>query len=595
MKTNIRLLTWLFLFALQVFADSQAKYQPEVLAQLLEKVRLCVAKGERPIVIFDLDETIINSQIRALRILKDIAQQKDITARYPSESKAISQLQPGDIRAYPLYVGEILKNAGIDSEALVKDITRNFVDQYLSNNYCTDDWPIAGACAYVNLLHQAGAWIVYLTGRNRPGMEQSTMECLRRNRFPLGEEQHAFLVMKPTRDMNDTVFKGPALETIATWGVVVGGFENEPANVNVFKARFPEALMVFVDTVHSNRPDVPRADIPWIANFILPSVALPATAPRLVADQEYQTAVTEALTKASKTIDIVQFEFFTENGFVASLADLLIAKKQAEPGLQIRVFLEGDKEGIAARNLQTKEKLAKAGIAVKMDSSNRVTHVKFVLVDGKILLLGSHNWSNTSILKNNETSVRIESEPLGKLLGSYVDTLFADASPNYPVSGQDKDVRILADATYLPAALALIRNAQTSLDIAMYYIAYRPGKDNAVKTLLDELVNAKKRGVRVRLVLEQSSGYAHHITAANKEAAQYLHEKGVTDIFWDRPEQISHAKYIIRDGEEVLMGSTNWYDKDFDVNHQINAQVSSAGFAQILTALFTTKITGERN
>jgi len=243
------------------------KYQPESLIQVLQRVERTYATGERPVVMFDLDETLINSRVRTLRILKDIALNQQVAEEYPFESNVISRMGLSDVRSYPLYLGEILRSIGIEDASFIKSIEGDYLNQYLSNNYCASDWTISGAAEYVRAVQEAGAWIVYLTGRNRPGMEKCTVESLRRNRFPLGTGERSLLFMKPTREIDDTEYKKTVLSEIGAIGVVVDGFENEPANINAFKAAFPKSTMVFIDTIHSNRPNSPRVDIPWVKDF----------------------------------------------------------------------------------------------------------------------------------------------------------------------------------------------------------------------------------------------------------------------------------------------------------------------------------------
>jgi hypothetical protein len=74
--------------------------------------------------------------------------------------------------------------------------------------------------------------------------------------------------MKPDARADDTTFKEGALAAIAELGRVVLYLDNEPANVNVFKRVHPEALVVFVETDHSPRPDEPHPDLPWLRSFL---------------------------------------------------------------------------------------------------------------------------------------------------------------------------------------------------------------------------------------------------------------------------------------------------------------------------------------
>ena len=70
---------------------------------------------------------------------------------------------------------------------------------------------------------------------------------------------------------------GLQAKALGKLGRVVGGFENEPPNVNIFKRRFPSALMIFLNSGSMGQKD-PATDrpievdpsIPWVADFTLP-------------------------------------------------------------------------------------------------------------------------------------------------------------------------------------------------------------------------------------------------------------------------------------------------------------------------------------
>jgi hypothetical protein len=59
-------------------------------------------------------------------------------------------------------------------------------------------------------------------------------------------------------------------------------------------------------------------------------------------------------------------------------------------------------------------------ISVKLDeSSGRTTHTKLVIIDGKIVFLGSHNWTQSALQRNHEVSVLIYDEDVAKILLRY--------------------------------------------------------------------------------------------------------------------------------------------------------------------------------
>ena len=74
-------------------------------------------------------------------------------------------------------------------------------------------------------------------------------------------------MVKPEIHTDDTEFMNTALNRIAELGQPVLFLDNEPSNVNRFRERHPEALVVFVETDHSPKPDEPHPEIPWLRNF----------------------------------------------------------------------------------------------------------------------------------------------------------------------------------------------------------------------------------------------------------------------------------------------------------------------------------------
>ncbi|MBI4404638.1 MAG: hypothetical protein HY537_10775 [Deltaproteobacteria bacterium] len=50
-------------------------------------------------------------------------------------------------------------------------------------------------------------------------------------------------------------------------GQTIAAFENEPANINAMGDAFPAAALVYLDTIHSKKPDVPGPNTSWIRDF----------------------------------------------------------------------------------------------------------------------------------------------------------------------------------------------------------------------------------------------------------------------------------------------------------------------------------------
>jgi phosphatidylserine/phosphatidylglycerophosphate/cardiolipin synthase-like enzyme len=76
-----------------------------------------------------------------------------------------------------------------------------------------------------------------------------------------------------------------------------------------------------------------------------------------------------------------------------------------------------------------------------------------------------------------------------------------------------------------------------------------------VNRLVEALVDAKARGVKVMVLLDRSN-YNEIINRVNEKTKAYLESKGV-ETRWDDVHVTSHAKLIIADGT-VVVGSYNW-------------------------------------
>ena len=111
----------------------------------------------------------------------------------------------------------------------------------------------------------------------------------------------------------------------------------------------------------------------------------------------------DGIKKARKEILVAAYSF-TRN----LIADALIARKKA--GVSIRVKIDAH-QATSKYTAPIVEKLTKAGIPVEQIKmpSYRAQHNKFMIVDSKIVMTGSFNFSSAAAEDNWENIVRIES------------------------------------------------------------------------------------------------------------------------------------------------------------------------------------------
>ncbi|MFA7084617.1 MAG: phospholipase D-like domain-containing protein [Arcobacteraceae bacterium] len=99
----------------------------------------------------------------------------------------------------------------------------------------------------------------------------------------------------------------------------------------------------------------------------------------------------------------------------------------------------------------------------------------------------------------------------------------------------------------------LMSNAESSIDIAMYNFS--------LKSFAKILIEAKKRGVKVRVFLDEEK-------AQNKSSEYALLKKNGIDIFLISNTKL-HTKLAIIDQKVAIFGSSNWTKESFDENYEI--------------------------
>ena len=139
------------------------------------------------------------------------------------------------------------------------------------------------------------------------------------------------------------------------------------------------------------------------------------------------------------------------------------------------------------------------------------------------------------------------------------------------------DILILPDSLYYDALVDYVRQADTSIDMAMFLFKTTESKKNRPKKLLTELINAKKRGVRVRVVFEKS-GYEDSINEENQKVSRKLRKHGVTVLF-DSKRKTTHTKLIIIDQRYCFVGSHNLTHSALAYNHELSLLIDNRELA----------------
>lgn len=247
------------------FPTPRSAIEISPLAQLLDAIPEAIGQGKRPVIITDLDDTLFDTRHRRLEVLTDFLNQREIQSAYPDEVIALKPMMA--VSRMTDSLTKIAKNAGVENEQFLDKLGNFSKSHFMSNDYLSRDTATAGAANYMESAFKSGAVIVYLTAR--PGhMRPGTLNALRENGFPTPDKKKVYLFTNDSRQ-NTVIYKDEVLKKVNGFGTVIGGFENEPPNINLFKSRYPDGIMIFVNISGFPKHGVMEG-IPTVRNFILP-------------------------------------------------------------------------------------------------------------------------------------------------------------------------------------------------------------------------------------------------------------------------------------------------------------------------------------
>lgn len=134
---------------------------------------------------------------------------------------------------------------------------------------------------------------------------------------------------------------------------------------------------------------------------------------------------------------------------------------------------------------------------------------------------------------------------------------------------------LLLGPDYSEAVSKYIDSAERSIVVAMYFIISSRDESDPVDRLIDSLIRAKRRGVFVLVVLEDSK------FSENRLAFMKLKD-ALIDVHFDSPSRLMHMKAVVIDDRFVFLGSANWSRQALWKNYEATLFIDSAPDALIL-------------
>jgi phosphatidylserine/phosphatidylglycerophosphate/cardiolipin synthase-like enzyme len=269
-----------------------------------------------------------------------------------------------------------------------------------------------------------------------------------------------------------------------------------------------------------------------------------------IVDREYLPAAQKLIEQADKSICLSMFVVKREE-----MVNLLIKEleKSAQRGVEIKILLDDN----IAHNQRTVNYLKGINnIEIKLDSPRKTTHNKMLIVDGETVLIGSTNWTDSSLGSADEANVIISNKEIADYLQEFFDKLWLDSSRDIsPFKSFPGDIVPLLDRQYFEEVYGAVKKAKERVWVMVYgFKTTQDGKTRGDR-LAEEIINAAQRGVKTRVFLEKSS-FNQRLNEMNRETEEYLEKKGV-ETKLAREDIITHAKVVIID-DSVFLGATNW-------------------------------------
>ena len=290
----------------------------------------------------------------------------------------------------------------------------------------------------------------------------------------------------------------------------------------------------------------------------------------VVTNQDYLPTLLPLIKKAKKSIDVMSYSFaigsaagkITTSGAPFKIAQALVERSKE---IKIRFFTEGLRETVE-RNSVTAKYLEKNGVEVVYGS----THAKGFCFDKKTVFFGSTNLTNQSIMKNNEANLLIKDAKAAREFMRYFDYHWEGGVHG----GITLKNPFLADGDFKDELIDLIDRAKRSIGFSIYFFNHRE--------IEEALIRAHERGVKIKGFIHQHASFALSYIWANRSTVKRMKKAGIEDLHWGPLHLFSHAKYIVVDGKETMLGTGNWLVEDVVTHPQLYVHLKDVSVARSL-------------
>jgi phosphatidylserine/phosphatidylglycerophosphate/cardiolipin synthase-like enzyme len=244
----------------------------------------------------------------------------------------------------------------------------------------------------------------------------------------------------------------------------------------------------------------------------------------------------------------ISFAIYGLRGQNQILQALIEAQKR---GIKIRGIVDSDSHN---RNYYTDTETLYKYFDIKSDHQSYIMHNKFFIFDKQIVWTGSSNISDTGTGGYNaNNAIVIKNSQIANLYLQEFNQMFDNQKFHIHkhkltvtnIKTQDSIISVFFSPksnTYQQGIKQLIQNAKKYIYIPIFYLTH--------KDLAKELINAKKRGVDIKIILDATA-------ARNRYSVHKILRKNQILIKVENFGGKMHCKSIIIDDKYFITGSMN--------------------------------------
>jgi cardiolipin synthase len=313
---------------------------------------------------------------------------------------------------------------------------------------------------------------------------------------------------------------------------------------------------------------------------------------------EFFPPLLREMAAAKESIHLESYIWY--DGKLARQVAQVLAQK-ARQGVEVRVLVDASGGKQLKGDVQKMLEDAGAHVAhfhpIRIANLGRINnrdHRKLVVIDGRVAYTGgfgfADEWTGNGQDKKHyrDTGLRLE--------GPVVHRMQAAFSENWI----EQTGEIPADAKFFPhvgRAGPTPTGSISSVQI-LYYLAIKAAKREIIiqnpyllpdRGAIEALEEAVRRGVDVKIMVPSDDATDNAIVQhASHHHFGTLLKRGVK--IWEYERTLLHQKVIIIDGLWASVGSTNFDDRSFQLNDEINVGLLDAQLAAQLRAAFASDL-----